>query len=135
MTIAEIRAAMIEAGSCWWDASNMEAFGTEAVGEVIEGPGGVYFVTRDGEFVGTDVEFLGSRTSYWKPEPNSRLGQMVRQHGASCRTSYKGREAYTVRRYLSESQEIKTTGDLAGYKTEADATAAAEQHARGSDAR
>jgi hypothetical protein len=127
MTIAGIRAAMIAAGSCWWDASNMEAFGTEAVGDVIEGPGGVYFVTRDGTFDGDEVKFLGSRTSYWKPEPNSRLGQMVRQHGATCRTSYLSGEAYTVRQYLPESCEIKTIGELAGYETEADATAVAEQ--------
>lgn len=118
---------MKAAGSCWWDPSNMEAFGTEAVGETIAGPGGVYFVTRDNQFDGTDVEFLGSRTSYWQPEPASTLGQMRRQHGGTCRTSYQGGEAYTVRRYLPESCEIKTIGELAGYATDAEAREAAEQ--------
>jgi hypothetical protein len=52
MTISEIRARMRARGSHWWDLSSMTFFGTGVESEVIEGSGGIYFVTSEKPPVG-----------------------------------------------------------------------------------
>lgn len=47
-TVNAIQAAMRSRGSHWWDPDTMRMFGTKPVGPVYQGPGGVFFVTRDG---------------------------------------------------------------------------------------
>lgn len=46
-TINDIKQAMMDRGSHWWDASSMRFFRTTVASPVYQGPGGVFFVTRD----------------------------------------------------------------------------------------
>ena len=48
LSINEIQARMRATGSHWWDADTMGYFGTKVKSPVYSGPGGHYFVTRDG---------------------------------------------------------------------------------------
>lgn len=47
MNINEIQSQMRAAGSHWWDPDTMRFFGTRVASAVFDGPGGVFFVTRD----------------------------------------------------------------------------------------
>lgn len=48
ISINEIQRRMRDAGSHWWDRDSMRFFGTRVASSVYSGPGGVFFVTRDG---------------------------------------------------------------------------------------
>lgn len=46
-TIDRIKSEMDAKGSFWWTPDTMRFFGTRVLGEAVEGPGGVYFVTSE----------------------------------------------------------------------------------------
>lgn len=49
-TVNAIKKAVREAGSHWFDPGTMRFFGTEVMPRVFQGPGGVYFITKDNQF-------------------------------------------------------------------------------------
>jgi hypothetical protein len=57
-TIDRIQQEMRARGSHWWDADTMKFFATTVDPEVYEGPGGVYFVTKD-------KSGFGDAPKYW----------------------------------------------------------------------
>ena len=53
-TVNNIQHAMRQAGSHWWDPATMRSFQTWVLPQVFQGPGGIYFVTRDPNFYSDD---------------------------------------------------------------------------------
>jgi len=53
-TVNSIQHAMRQAGSHWWDPGTMRSFGTHVWPKVFQGPGGIYFFTRDPRFYSDD---------------------------------------------------------------------------------
>lgn len=49
-TVNAIKDALRAAGSHWFDPDTMRCFGTQVLPSVYQGPGGVYFVTRDNQY-------------------------------------------------------------------------------------
>lgn len=49
-SINDIQSAMLARGSHWWDHSTMKFFGCKVYPEVLNGPGGIYFVTAENQF-------------------------------------------------------------------------------------
>lgn len=49
-TVNSIKNAARAAGSHWFDPNTMRFFGTQVLPTVYQGPGGVYFVTKDDQF-------------------------------------------------------------------------------------
>jgi hypothetical protein len=49
-TVNKIKDAMRAAGSHWFDPDTMRTFGTEVLPTVYQGPGGVFFVTKDNQY-------------------------------------------------------------------------------------
>lgn len=103
MNINTIQAEMRARGSHWWSPDTMRFFGTAVASPVYEGPGGVFFVTRDDRHDRTkgytvrrydrdeaQVETVGDLAGY---ESNNEARNAARD--AAAQNTYQG-EASTV---------------------------------------
>lgn len=65
-TINDIQAAMRARGSHWWDPDTMRYFGCRVSDAVLQGPGGIYFVTS--EYTGFDRQGRGYTVRKFDPD-------------------------------------------------------------------
>lgn len=84
-TINDIQTAMRANGSHWWDPDTMRFFGTRVSDAVLQGPGGIYFVSS--EYTGFDRTGRGYTVRKFNPDTcdidrEGDLGQFASRSGA-----------------------------------------------------